>query len=318
MKKLTLLIVFAFIMQATALSQSCLPEGITFSTQEQIDNFQTNYPGCTEIEGGVRISGNYINNLGGLNILIAIGGKLEIYNCDALTNLTGLDNVTSIGGDFSIEFNDVLTSLSGLDNVTYIGGYILIYNNAALHSLTGLDNVISIEGYILIEDNAALTSLTGLENIKANSITELSIYDNNSLSNCEVQSICDYLAKPNGTVNIYNNAIGCNNPPEIANSCGFTMPCLPYGNYYFHSQSEIDNLQTNYPGCTEIKGDVKINGDDITNLNGLNVLTAIGGRLWIEDNAALTSLTGLDNVTSIGGHLWIEDNAALTSSAFIN
>ena len=33
----------------------CLPEGITFSTQAEIDNFQTNYPGCTEIEGDVVI-----------------------------------------------------------------------------------------------------------------------------------------------------------------------------------------------------------------------------------------------------------------------
>jgi hypothetical protein len=31
-------------------SQGCLPEGITFTTQDQIDNFQANYPECTEIE----------------------------------------------------------------------------------------------------------------------------------------------------------------------------------------------------------------------------------------------------------------------------
>ena len=39
----------------TLLPNYCLPEGITFTTQEQIDNFQTNYPGCTEIEGDVYI-----------------------------------------------------------------------------------------------------------------------------------------------------------------------------------------------------------------------------------------------------------------------
>ena len=33
------------------LSQPCLPEGITFTTQAQIDSFQTNYPVCSEIEG---------------------------------------------------------------------------------------------------------------------------------------------------------------------------------------------------------------------------------------------------------------------------
>ena len=34
-----------------------LPDGIVFSTQDQIDNFQTNYPGCTRIDGDVLIQG---------------------------------------------------------------------------------------------------------------------------------------------------------------------------------------------------------------------------------------------------------------------
>jgi hypothetical protein len=55
-----------------AAGQSCLPEGITFSSQEQIDNFQTNYPDCIEIEGGVLIEGNDITNLEGLSLLEAV------------------------------------------------------------------------------------------------------------------------------------------------------------------------------------------------------------------------------------------------------
>ncbi len=74
MKKLTLFIFLAFIIQATAFSQprlndavgqACLPEGITFTTQAQIDNFQTSHPNCTEIEGYVTIFGDDINNLQG-------------------------------------------------------------------------------------------------------------------------------------------------------------------------------------------------------------------------------------------------------------
>lgn len=57
-------------------SQPCLFEGITFSTQEQIDNFQTNYPGCTEIGGGVLIQGNDITNLDGLDVITSISGYL--------------------------------------------------------------------------------------------------------------------------------------------------------------------------------------------------------------------------------------------------
>jgi len=57
-------------------SQPCLPESITFSTQEQIDNFQATYPNCTEIEGGVLIEGSDITNLDELNVITSIGGYL--------------------------------------------------------------------------------------------------------------------------------------------------------------------------------------------------------------------------------------------------
>jgi len=50
-----------------AISQGCLPEGITFTTQAQIDSFQINYPGCTKIEGNVNIKNSggwvFITNL---------------------------------------------------------------------------------------------------------------------------------------------------------------------------------------------------------------------------------------------------------------
>ena len=87
----------------------------------------------------------------------------------------------------------------------------------------------------------------------------------------------------------------------------FAQPCLPEG-ITFSTQTEIDNFQINYPSCTEIEGNVTIKGDDITNLNGLDVLTAIGGNLAIGDlfpnvNPLLEDLEGLENVTLIGGIL---------------
>ncbi len=72
MKHLFLLPAFLLLSQTILFSQGCLPEGITFTTQEQINNFQTNYPGCTEIEGAVKLLGhieaNSINNLNGLRV----------------------------------------------------------------------------------------------------------------------------------------------------------------------------------------------------------------------------------------------------------
>ena len=86
MKKLTLTIVL-MLSQFVLFAQcdgSCLPNGIIFTTQAQIDNFQINYPDCTEIEGGMEIGGNSITNIIGLNVLANIGGNLSILGNDAL------------------------------------------------------------------------------------------------------------------------------------------------------------------------------------------------------------------------------------------
>lgn len=107
MKKLTLTIILA--LGSFALSAqdgcTCLPEGIVFSTQSQIDSFQINYPGCARIVGRVGIgdyywSVNEITSLEGLNVLTSIGGNLSIRHNDLLTSLSGLENLTTVGGGY--------------------------------------------------------------------------------------------------------------------------------------------------------------------------------------------------------------------------
>ena len=245
--------------------------------------------------------GNVLKNLSGLENLTSIGGNLQIDKNDSLVNLTGLENLTSIGGDLIIggssiwDGNPSLTNLAGLNNLASIGDSLSIENNDALADLSGLESLESIGGYLYILDNATLSSLVGLDNIEAGSITDLYIENNNSLSTCEVQSVCDYLAAPNGTIEIHDNAPGCNSPEEVEEAC--ESQCL-YDGIIFTSQEQIDNFHSNYPDCTEIEGDVEISGTDITNLNALVVLTAIGGHLNIHDNPTLINLSGLENIES--------------------
>jgi hypothetical protein len=294
MKKIILTVIAAAISYCIAYTQPCLPEGIEFYSQEQIDNFQTNYPGCTEIGGDVIISGTEITNLNGLNVLISIAGNIDIgYNgmTPLLITLSGFDNLTSIGGYLKIYGNNNLIYLTGLENLTTIGGSLIIGQNLALTSLAGLENLTTVGGNLEIDSNSSLTSLVGLENlttigadliIGSLPLTGLSGLENLSsiggnlwiafnsfLSTCDAEWLCNYLSNPTGSINIYNNSPGCNNPAEIASYCGFAMPCLPFGNYYFINQAEIDNFQNDYPGCTELDGSVTIRDfdyDSITNL----------------------------------------------------
>jgi hypothetical protein len=95
----------------------CLYGGATFNTQDQIDNYQTNYPECNHLAGSVTISGNDITNLDGLINITSIGGDLYIKNNPILNDLTGLENVKTVGGSIEIKLNDALTNLTGLDNI---------------------------------------------------------------------------------------------------------------------------------------------------------------------------------------------------------
>jgi len=304
MKKIILLLAALSLVYVNAFSQGCLPEGITFTTQEQIDNFQTNYPGCTEIEGNVTIQGSNITNLNGLSVLISIGGNLIIegwpYGNPQLTSLSGLQSLASIGGYLSIYQNNALTSLTGLENLTYIGGYLHIggltnnQGNLSLTSLTGLESLTSIGGHLIISNNI-------------------------SLSTCNADWLCDYLAAPTGGVIVSNNAPGCNGIIDVAYACG-GLPCLPpYCTYNFTSQSDIDNFQAAFPNCTELQGNVSISGNyisgsDITNLSGLDMVTFIGGNLKISWNDSLINLTGLENLTVVGA-IYIGGNSILSSLA---
>jgi len=211
MKKQTLIFVITInylLITINLFSQPCLPEGIVFSDQTQINNFQVNYTGCTEIEGSVTINSQnapppgIITNLNGLNVITSIGGDLGIYHNDYLPNLGGLENLTSIGGDLSIRFNQTLTSLNELTSLTFIGG-------------------------------------------------NLNISNNYQLTDCDAQWLCNYLTDPNGVITI-NNATGCGNVIQVGYSCGGSLPCLPYGNYVFNHQYDINNFQQVFPGCTDL------------------------------------------------------------------
>ncbi|MFC2101983.1 T9SS type A sorting domain-containing protein [Bacteroidota bacterium] len=273
------LVIIAFPVLVSA--QPCLPDGITFTTQSQIDSFQINYPGCTEIEGDVTIDGNQITNLNGLSVLTSIGGSLTVKYTETLTSLGGLDNVTSIWGWLNIKYNQSLTSLTGLDNVTFIEN--LEIRSNPLTSLAGLDNVTSIGGSLYVSGNGALTSLAGLDNVTSIG-NRLEIVSNHSLTSL---TGLDNVTSIGGSLEVNNNE-------SLA------------------SIAELDNV-------TSIDGSIRIFANDaLTSLAGLDNVTSIGGSLSFSGNEALTSLAGLDNVTSIGGSLVLSDNESLTSLAGLN
>ena len=164
-----------------------------------------------------------LTSLDGLQGLHIISGYLEIRYNDALLTLTGLEGLETTGGNLFIGHNNSLYSLNGLNNLVSIGGDVSIgaeyYPNPSLQSLSGLGALSTIGGALSIVANYALPDLSGLQNIQPASINSLAITHNNLLSECDVQSICAYLANPGGSIEIHDNAPGCNSPEEVEDAC---------------------------------------------------------------------------------------------------
>ena len=266
-------------------SQGCLPNGITFNNQQQVDNFATNYPGCSEILGDVVISYG-INNLLGLSQITAIQGKLTITN-NTLNNLTGLNNLTNVGSDTKILINSV-TSFSGLNNLQSIEGSLEISNCTSLNNISAFESLTTIDGYLLLENNG-FNEIGGLNNL-INLSGDLYIQDNPSLLTLNG---FNNLNNINGNFEIINN-------DSLLNLLGLSTLTNIEGNVQLQGNSALINFE-GLNGLETIKGGVRINGNDaLLNFQGFDNLYSTGvdqfDRFEVENNDNLINFIGLDNI----------------------
>jgi len=259
-------------------AQPC-PEHISFQIQSQIDNFSTDYPDCTEIEGDVRIghfmSGTGMNDLSGLSQITTISGDLTIQNTSA-TNLTGLENLESVGGSISIRSNWDLQTIDALSNLESVGGqYLIIQHNLFLEDMKAFEYTDFQLNYVSITYNNELTDLDGLQGIKSVN-GDLAITDNSSLTSLagldSLKSVSNYLA-------ISRNA----------------------------ALTEITSLNIDTIGELRI-----VNNDTLTNLEGLNNVNFSSTNYMLilrNDLLSVCNIPSICNYIENGGDARIEDNA---------
>ncbi len=273
---------------------SCPTGDVTFTSQQEVDDFALNYPNCTILPGSLYVGSgggnNNISSLAGLSQLISITGNLIVKNT-MLTSFNGLNNLTEIEGDFELgdyqeaggnEFpcipsttyndgNQQLIDFSGLGSLASIGGNMKVAGNFALVNFTGLEQLQTITGYLTVYTNTSLSDFTGLQSLS--SIGGL------------------YTAKSF----LFAVSIG-------------------YGDCYAETYYPGDELQSfsGLDNLTTVTGDFYIMGNNFTNLNGLQNLTSIGGDLRLMDVSSLISLDGLENLSSIQGSLNISPSGIVT------
>ena len=306
MKKILIFLVILFKL-SFAHAQGCLPEGITFSTQAQIDQFQSDYPGCSNISGNVTISDvgiDTIRNVDGLLALQSISGNLVMHENYYLQNIIGLQHLTYVGGNLILSYNYRLASLEGFANLDSIGGNFSTTCTNLISDLSDFTNLSSIGGNLTITWNYNMVSLHGLENLNhLGGGLFLSI--NPSLSDL---SALDWITTLQGDLYLSsNNALlnleGLHNLKSIEGNLDLDF-CDAMEDF-----SGLDSLKT-------IGGYLNVNDNfNLRDLSGLNALSSVGESLAISGNSELTSLTGLYGLRSIGGNLTVARNEYLTSLA---
>ena len=259
--------------------QSCLPSGITFSTQQQIDDFPNNYPNCTIILGDVCIgdctvpsSQTNIISLDSLIQLNNIQGNLQISYAD-LNNLDGLDNLAKINGTTTISYNPLLISFTGLENLSSIEQELRVFGNNSLPNFEGLNNLDSI-GFLHVFNSPSLINLDGLENLH---YIELGLTLSNNTSLIEISALTN-LNKIYGSVTISDS-------DSLSNLLGLA-------------------------NVTSINGNLSIMGNSkLINLEGLENLDSINGFIRLISNTQLQDITALENLdaSTINGDIIPDD-----------
>ena len=333
--------VFSLAFVYSLISQPCLPDGIWFLKQNQIDSFHIKYPGCTRIGGRVSIDRS-IKNLHGLIGLKSIDGSLQIYGNDSLTDLSGLDSLTTINGYLSIEKNTSLTSLAGLENLQADSlTDLTITGNSALSacSFSGICSWLSSpNGVAKIYYNApGCDNVSDIANGCGGSCPCLPKGNYYFLSQNDVDNFplhypeCTHLK---GDVTIIGDDItnlhGLNGIVEVAGSL-----LIGYSSYLMPQGTRLTNL-AGLGALTHVQGGVKIsynnhlknlsgiysltsteyltisNNDSLESIAGLSSLQEVGNFFHIIGNRSMITLSGMDSLTKVSGDFWIRSNDQLT------
>lgn len=309
------------------------------------------------IQGNLIISETNLVNLNGLESLTSISGAISIENNNLLENMWGLSSVAGSINFFYVDSNPMLTSL-GIENITEIESFLTIINNNSLIDLSGLNNISNVgsqiqasgnqvvtisnntslesldglealatinNGSLAIISNPVLTTIEGIANLNPASVQEIAIINNAQLSECAIATVCAVLADEDKTLQIAGNSNGCLNVSEVEDACDAVTDICPPGDVIFTNQAQVDAFLFQYPDCTEINGNVIVNGEDssITSLEGLVNLETITGNLSIlstnvQNLDDLANLTGTLNGIGIANNSQLNDISGLGGITQVN
>ncbi len=327
----TLFLFFILISSSLYSQNECLPDGINFFSQSQIDAFPQNYPGCTVVQGDVIIRGS-VQNTDALSVITEIQGTLDITTTPNLQSLEGLIGLEKIGGDLYIHNNAIdppLNYLTGLNNLTEISGSLRIQAAKSIINLNGLENLSTVGNSFSLITNDNMLSLAGLNSINTiggnliitlqditkniNNLHTLS-YVGGNIEISENRELNDLSGLDNISYIGGNIELKSLNDLEVLTAFN-NIDTLP-GSFKLWLNSDLHTLNL-FSSTKHIGGELNLRNGLFDNINSMNQLNSIGGNL-ILSSTSMTDLGGFSNLQSVGGNFELFNNTQLSSLVYFS
>lgn len=290
----------------TCFCQNCLPEGIQFKSQSQVDSFRILYPGCTMIGGNVKFSvGGHFTSFDSLDHIQIIEGNLELRGAiTSLDTIRAFRSLKAVNGDLFLSYLFNVEAIIGFDSILHIGGHLALTDFHELNILDAFENLesigenleinfLNIPGSIHFFPRLRYTG--GRINIEAGEINTITgfdslIYIGDDLRFWEVTGLT--------TIDAFANLERIDGGLHI-------VRILDAG--HFHG----------FPKLKIVKGDVAVLSF-LDSLSGFGLLDTIGGSFELLQNDSLREMHAFQNVRYVGDNVRIESNPLLKSFSGLN
>ena len=265
-------------------NQNVCPGDITLSSQTEVDA----WPGCTIVEGTLRIQGSDITDLSPLATLQKVRGALFFQNNTSLVSIAGMENVDSVEALLFID-NPLLEGIGELGGLTQTGiASIVILRNHSLQSIGVFNNFTSADNIEILE-NDGLQSITGFSNLQ---IVDGKIH---ILEHANLTEVSGF----QNLVEITDQILFLGNL-SLANLSGFGELETVGAEMVIVDNNQLENLN-NFSNLNSVGDFVLLRNESLQQINALSSLISVSGSLSIENNPALSNCCGIYPILNSGG-----------------
>lgn len=190
-----------------------------------------------------------------------------------LESLEGLKRLKSLSGNLFLR-NLGITTTKGLDSLEHVQFNLAIDINEKLQKIDGFERLKIVNGAIKIVNNIELTAITAFDAVNIDSLDFLEIRNNDKLTACKTEFICNYISEKPDFAGIYFNAGDCLNLDILKIAC-------------LVSTNEIDGILKLTISPSLVTDFISITGDDQNSEGFLYQIISVDGKTFKKGSISL-------------------------------